>query len=70
MIRSKTTMPAAITRDASGAVALIRLYDGELTSTEIGQLPTTTGNTVPEPGSMLLVGLSLAALGLNRRRKQ
>ena len=55
---------------ASGAVALIRLYDGELTSTEIGQLPTTTGNTVPEPGSMLLVGLSLAALGLNRRRKQ
>ena len=56
---------------ANGAVALIRLYDGELTRDEVGDLPPPSGNRVPEPGSMLLVGLSLAALGFHsRRRKQ
>ncbi len=54
---------------ASGAVALIRLYDGELTRTEVAQLPGTTNN-VPEPGSLLLVGMSIMVLGFHHRRRK
>jgi len=51
---------------ASGSVALIRLYDGALTPGEVGQLPD---GSVPEPGTLLLAGLSLAALAGTRRRR-
>ena len=52
---------------ASGSVALIRLYDGELSDDDVGGLPT---GRLPEPGTLLLTGLALVAVSAARRRKQ
>lgn len=52
---------------ASGSVAQIRLFDGELNRDDVRDLPD---GRLPEPGTLLLAGLSLAALGASRRRKQ
>ncbi|MBV8036512.1 hypothetical protein [Roseateles sp.] len=48
----------------SGSVAQIRLYDGELSGGDVGELPN---GSLPEPGTLLLVGLSLTALARARR---
>lgn len=55
---------------ADGRVAMIRLYDGELTGQEVADLPTTPTSPVPEPETyaMMLAGLGL--LGTMARRKK
>ncbi len=51
---------------ADGRIAMIRLYDDELTDDEVADLE----NTVPAPGAMFLVGLGLLGLGVLRRRSR
>ncbi|MCP3868866.1 MAG: PEP-CTERM sorting domain-containing protein [Gammaproteobacteria bacterium] len=53
---------------ADGSVALIRLYDIELTSDEMSTLPPT--QSVPEPTIITLMGLGMIGIGLGRRKKQ
>jgi hypothetical protein len=55
---------------ADGRVALIRLYDIELSGGEVGELPPLPA--VPEPGplAMMLAGGALVAAVSRRRRKQ
>lgn len=50
---------------SDGRVAMIRLYDFELSGDQVGQLESP----VPEPGSLLLVGLALMGLTWMRRRQ-
>ena len=52
---------------ASGSVALIRLYDIDLTPEEVEMLPPTS---VPEPATLALISLGLFGAGFNRRRKK
>ncbi len=51
---------------ADGRVAMIRLYDIELTSGEVADLEST----VPAPAAIALIGLGLLGLGLLRRRSR
>lgn len=55
---------------ADGRVAMIRLFDGELTNTEVGELPVP-GGAVPEPEtlSLMLAGLGLSCFMARRRRR-
>lgn len=48
---------------ASGSISLIRLYD-----IDVGNLPPPT--LVPEPGTLALLGIGFAGLGLTRRRRK
>lgn len=52
---------------ADGRVALIKLYDIELTEEEVGGLGGDPFSSVPAPGALLLLGIGLLGLGLRRR---
>ena len=60
------------TEASAGSVDLIRIYDGALTATEVGNLTSPGsgggGSAVPEPATVTLTGLALAAVALAKRR--
>jgi hypothetical protein len=71
---------SAQTEFADGRVALIRLYNGALTSSQVGTIASTpfatppppTGNVIPEPGTLALAAtglLPLAGAVVRKRRK-
>lgn len=52
---------------ADGRVALIKLYDEELTEEEVGDLGDDPFTGVPAPGALLLLGFGLIGLSVRRR---
>jgi hypothetical protein len=56
---------------ANHALNLVGLYDGDWTLTLSAFTSTSLTRAIPEPGTLALVGMTLAGLGLaSRRRKQ
>jgi hypothetical protein len=53
--------------DPTGSVQRIRLYNGALTASQVGNIDRTT--SAPEPGSCALFGTGLLILGLRRRKR-
>ena len=69
---SDNTSGPAQTEWVPGKVSLIRLYDIELNSGDVGDIGGGGGNngSIPEPASLALLSVGLGALGFrNRKRK-
>ena len=54
---------------ATSTASNIRIWEGEVTSTEMANPPAVTDKTVPEPATATLSLLALAALAARRRRR-
>jgi hypothetical protein len=54
---------------ANGRVALIRLYDVELTATQVGDLPLPPQPAIPEPRTWALMLAGAAVVGVVTRRR-